>query len=262
MDFLTLKKDMIFQVGIDPASVLLGVGWIVDGEVLPTLEDHDGNKLQGFKTVRAISKSGRQHRHTRLDDLEEKLGDYLFSFPSTYINVVNVLRKQRGLDPASWSFGNFVIEEASDHYTDPDNPDADRHDTQYVNGLSARMAYTACRRWRDSIREGRQNGSILFVKPDEISENLRIHRRSAKWVRCKQVAMLGGGRYEWDGQPDEKYSGKGECFGGELDGANADALDAVAAAWTAWHYWQDAQRRTMTENPSYGQKSKRRAALK
>lgn len=238
-------NHVLLHAGLDPASKLFGFCWLdQDGRPLPPLADTQGI-LPGFVTFRG-TKQGKEHRNTRLDQIEDALWDYLRQFPTRYFNELNRLRLAQLEAPLTWEVASFGIEEPSDNYHKVEGG-GDRHDTGYVNGMSARMAYTVCRGLVREIKrtEGRDI-PIFIVSPSMSSRNLGVGDRAKKWQRCTNVAQLGGGRYVWrdmdvlDAKARMKYSGEGWCEGGLLSGANADALDAGSAAWSARHYFIEA----------------------
>lgn len=229
---------VLLHAGLDPASKLFGFCWL-DGDGKPLLPlEADQDTLRSFVTLRG-TKDGKEFRNIRLDQIEDALWDYLRTFPKRYFDALSRVSEKE----VTWEIASFSIEEPSDNYHKANGQSGgDRHDTGYVNGMSARMAYTVCRGYaREQVRNGGRAIPIFNVSPSNSSANLGVGSRAAKWQRCSQVATLGGGQYVWrdmdvaDAKARMKYSGEGWCEGGALHGANADALDAGSAAWSGRH---------------------------
>lgn len=234
MDTMT---HTVLHLGLDPASQLFGVCWF-DQSGSPLMPVKYANEvLRSFVTLKS-TKSGKDNRNIRLDELELALRSYIETFPNRYFRCLDWFYSDGKEPPRTWEIGSIGIEQPSDKFG------KDRHDTSYVNGMSARMAYTVCRDYVEGCELSHSRKvKIHEIMPSESSQNLGLTRGAAKWQRCTMVATLGGGQYVWpemnapNPEDRKKYASDGWCEGGLLDGANADALDAGAAAWSARHHY-------------------------
>lgn len=241
---------ILFYAGLDPASQLFGVCWLDgDGNPLAPLGD-----LSGYVTLKA-GKPGKDRRNERLDDISAALRNYLVEFPCAYANRI---WQQKHIN-VTWEIAAFGLESPSDQYHTRGR-DGDRHDTSFVNGMSFRMAYETLRGF---ISTYNLSIPIYEISPTDSSRNLGLSGKS-KWQRCSAVAQLGGGRYTWQGdtlldyKERMKHADHGWCLGGALDGANADALDAGAIAWSARHRHLEANLIQLAKEQSSGPKPTRR----
>lgn len=252
-------NHVILHAGLDPASKLFGMCWIDhSGTALEPIRQSNGAPLFSFVTLRG-TKDGKAHRNIRLDQIEDALWDYVRNFPARYFTAINNARAEQGLDLFTWEIGSFCIEQPSDNYhaSGAGAKRGDRHDTMFVNGMSYRMAYTVARGYaRETLRLYNRSVAIYEVEPSQSSKLLNLRTNAKKWERCSQACTWTGGRYEWpgmelmDAKERMKRSAEGYCVGGRLDGANADALDAFAAAHAGFHFFRSDKLHTLAVQQS------------
>jgi hypothetical protein len=243
-------NHVILHAGLDPASKLFGFCWLdQNGDALEPVQRSSGEFLYGFVTLRG-TKEGKANRNARLDQIEDALWSYIRTFPVQYFAALNAWRADNGLPTYTWEIGSFCIEQPADNYfSDKHQPGkpktGNRHDTMFVNGMSYRMAYGVARGYGREIERTQGIALPIYeVEPAISSSLINLERSAKKWQRCSQAAIWSGGGYQWPGMElfDEKErmkrSGEGWCVGGRLHGANADALDAFAAARAGFHFYQ------------------------
>lgn len=210
--------SQLFHVylGIDPGSEFLGVAWL-DGFGNPLTSTE---KNPSFVTLKAPSRQGRQ---ARLDILHDALTTYATYFFIGYESWLNRNHERDGTPFLSLELTAIGIEEPSDRFK------GDSHTTPFVNGMSFRTAYLAAQELLGFIHS---TAPIYELKPGKSSEAFGLRPGAAKYERLGQACQLGQGRYRWRGYPETDVPGvsSGWCEGGMLDGATADALDALSVA--------------------------------
>lgn len=207
-------KRALLHIGIDPATEYIGLCIIdQDGNALPpvTLDD---TILYGYRTFHTSGKNA----FIRLDKLKEAIARYLREEVSGYF-----LERTKAGDHVAWEVASITVERPAmaTYLANRSN----RHDTQLVLGMSVYMCYEVA---RDYIAEYCSNGEILFFESDprESSVSVGVGNRATKKQRNIRCAQLNGGEYVIEAE----RGGGGYVVGGNMHGANSDALDAYAAA--------------------------------
>ncbi len=198
------------HIGIDPATVLLGVCAI----------DGDGNVFLPHVTPQAkrqlwtTYKASGNTLDERLDSLEGKLSDFLTFGPSIYFSLCAKDYRIRTItieNPASGGHGYF-------------GGGKSRFDTSFVLGRAMQMVVSCCRTFR---AEHDTDILLLESKASESSAAVGLNSTASKKARNLRCAQLTGGHFHIE---NEDHPEKGFVVGGPMDGAGPDALDAMAAA--------------------------------
>lgn len=205
---------MKIGIGIDPGSLNVGLSIINLDAGTPTPIN------QGYATLHPTRAA--DPAEIRLLSLEPIVYSWLAQGISTILGTTQ------------WTASFITIEYPALSYTNKGAGKQNRHDSQFVLGMSYWMAYTTCARYVRNFQELNPTlsvGTTLFhVTPAQASEALGLQRGAPKEQRNIAAARQAGGYFAYDPQKPDR----GSARGGALDGANPDALDAFAIAIAGW----------------------------
>lgn len=202
-------KHILIHIGIDPATELLGLCVVdQDGVALPRL-NWNGEELYGYRTFRASGKTP----YIRVDKLKLAIEHFLYVDLARYFDV---LKAQKGAQ--SWSVGSITVEQPAMR-----SHEKTRHDAQLTLGMPMYMVWTVAREYIEKSPET----FFYESKPRESSVGVGAGLYATKNQRNKCSARMAGGEFV-DGTSAK--GADGHVVGGNLHGANPDALDAFAAA--------------------------------
>lgn len=202
-------KTILVHVGIDPATELLGLCVVdQDGSALPPLTC-DGEVLYGYRTFKASGKTP----YLRVDKLKTAIEQFMFVDLAHYFDV---MQAQQG--DLAWSVATITLEQPAMR-----SHQKTRHDAQLVLGMPMYMVWQIA---RDYIS---LNPSTLFYEsePRQSSVAVGAGLYATKTQRNTCSARMAGGQFL---EGTSAKGADGHVVGGNLHGANPDALDAFAAA--------------------------------